>query len=163
MQSIIDEGFRLAQAAGTAPDASPVIDNQFALEDMFRTALTEAIIQHKWKRSFSLTIVNGSATLPDLLLPEWEGINVSGDTPTSFEKNYSDYQAASLDFINYATIRNNSFEYREAGADVGEYDGALEITAVGLPTIGAITDTIDIPATLADATSQILARMLRGN
>lgn len=161
-QSIQDQAFRVAAAQASAPDASPLIDNFFITEDLFRDALTQAVREQRYRRSFALTIASGAVALPDVILPEVNTISVEGDTPTSFES-YVDFYAAPSNLINYASIRNNQFLYREAGAAIGAFSGSITVTAVAIPDIpAALTTVMDIPDTLADAVSEILANKMRG-
>lgn len=146
------------------PEASVNIDSFFITEDLFRDAVEQAVREQRFRKSYSVTMVDGSCTLPDLILDELNTLTVEGDTPTSFERSYLDFYNAPSGLINYATVRNNTFLYREAGADAGLYDGDLTINAVGMPAIpSTITDTIDIPLTLADRVSNILAEKIGGN
>jgi hypothetical protein len=160
-QSIMDDSFRRVNMRA---DISANIDSFFITEDLFRDAVMQAVREQRFRKSYSVTMVNGSCTLPDLILEELNTLTVEGDTPTSFERSYLDFSNAPCNLINYATVRNNVFLYREAGDDASLYDGTLVINAVGMPAIpSTITDTIDIPLTLADRISEIIAEKIGGN
>lgn len=167
-QSIQDKAYRIAVGAGVEPHSSQVVDSSFITEDVFRDALRSAVTEQRFERSFSLTLTDGVVDLPDgAILSEMNTATIVNaddtETPTSFEKRYSDYLAAPLSIINYATTRDNALLFREAGADAAEFDGAVNLTCVALPDIPALlTGAIDIPLTLADRTAEILAGYLKG-
>ena len=160
----MDKAFRLANAVGVEPHSAPTIDNFVAAEDLFPAALREAVIEQGFRRTFSLTVASGAVALPDgIILDQMKTATIeSNGTPTSFEERYSEYVQAPYRQINYSTVKDKQFLFRAAGGSAGAYNGNITLSVVAMPDIpAALTTTIVLPQTVADRTSEILARMLR--
>jgi hypothetical protein len=174
-QGILDRAFLLANSIGTDAHQSPVVDNKYALEVLFPHSLREAVrigagIENEansLKRAHSLTVTNGEAALPVSVLEEClDSSTVYGDDIgdlTSYEPRYEDFIRVSDDNLNLYTCRGGTFCFREAGGEVGEFDGDVNLVAVSMPDIPTtITDAMTINNSTAERVIEILARKLRG-
>lgn len=167
-QSITDKSFRIAVARGVDPHNSPLIDSgEFLSEDLFRSALRQAVIEQQFQKSYALTLTDGKVALPaGVLLEQLSTANVYQEDETelcSFEERYSDFVNMPYSQISRFTVNNSQLCYAEASGDANEFDGDVTLMCVALPAIPAtITDAITIPDTLADRISEILADMLIG-
>lgn len=165
-QSIIDRAFRIANATATDGHASPVIDNLFITEDLFRSALQSAVIEEGYQRTFSLTLTNGAVELPSGIL--MEGLRnatlstTATDVPTSFEARYMEFLRAPRKQLNYATVKDSRLLFRRANGAANAYNGNVQLTVLAMPEIpNTLSATISMPDTLADKTAEKLAMMLR--
>jgi hypothetical protein len=175
LQGIINRAFILANGIGTDAHQSPVIDNQYVVETLAPHALRDAVRigagkeseVGSLKRTHSLTVTDGEATLPASVLEEClDSSTVYGtaiEDLTSYEPRYSDFLRVSDPHLNLYTCRGGTFCFREAGGNVGEWDGTLSLVAVSLPDLPAvITDAMTISNATAERCIEILAKKLRG-
>jgi len=175
---IQNRALRLATMEGADPTQSPVIDNGVVLEDLFPIALRSAIIQAAQKgitlgqvrRSHTLSVTSGVATLPDTVIDECLDTSTLSSTTDATITQLSSWQPQYLDFVrpvhsqlHYYTTQGADFLFREAGADYGDYTGTLSLNAVSMPaTVGSLTADLGISTDIAETTIEILAARLRG-
>jgi hypothetical protein len=174
---LINRAYRLAAGMGQDPHAALSIDNVWAFEEAFPLALSEAVeeigdssdeIEH-YRRSFALTLVDGSIALPEDVMHRFldrSVLQVTGeeDIPASFCSRYEEFlRPAHAEVFHYYTTRDNALKVRIAGGEPAVYDGAVTLTAVAVPAIpSTLASTMTIPEDLADRTVEILARMIAG-
>jgi len=176
--SLINRAYRLAVGTGADPHASPVVDNAWAFEEAFPLALSKSVeeiglspaeIEH-YRRQFELTMVDGSADLPqDVLHRFLDSSTISSDddpsvgSSSSFCNRWSEFMNPPHLGLHYYATTQNTFRYREAGQDIDAFDGVITLHAVSTPAIpSSITGTMTLPDDIADRTVEILAMMISG-
>lgn len=178
VQSLLNRAYRLAAGTGQDPHQALSIDNVWVFEEAFPLALCKAIeeiglsdaeIEH-YRREHTLTLTDGSAALPqDVLHRFLDSSTISSDDDetvsmlSSFCNRYSEFLNPPHTALGYYTTIENTFRYREAGGNAGEFDGDIKLQAVSLPqTPATITGTMTIPDDVADRLVEILADMVKG-
>lgn len=168
-QSIMENAFRVAASTAQDPNTSPIIDAEYLTEDQFRDALRAAVIEQNFQRSYELSLTDGKVILPPgIILEKLNTATVYSDDnfdeQCSFEERLIDYNNFIYgDNLSRFTVNNNAFLYTGVGGDVNTFGGNITATLTALPDIpDDITEAIDIPDTLADRTSELLANKLRG-
>jgi hypothetical protein len=179
IQQILDRAMELASSVGTDSHDSPIVDNAPTAEVLFPTALRRAATEIArsdrneadiLKRTYALTLVNGSITLPTSVIAEClDSSSIYSDDDSdigqlsSYKPRYYDFLHPALEQLGYYTVRGANLEFREPDEESGEFDGALNLVAVGMPDIpSTLTASMTISDRVAEKTIENLAAMLRG-
>ena len=120
--------------------AESLLDQVF--QDTGRTMAASRRTRSLLKKTITLTVTDGTATLPDYVLTScMEDSTVIDednlDIPSGYEREWFDFVGPLDDKINHYTVRNESeFYYREAGEDFAiplGFDGALLLNTPCVP------------------------------
>lgn len=175
-QRILNEALRVANMAGGDANSSPTIDNRVVLEDLFYSALRQAIVEGSenpaeigaLKYDHTITVTNGAGTIPDTVLNEFmDGSTVYSDDGTlnglmSFQPRYFDYIRDGHSQLGYYTVQDDQFLLKEPGGDISDYTGDVHLVTTTMPTVTDATTDLAISSETAKKTVEILASLLRG-
>lgn len=177
-KQIQDAALREATMVGGDANASPVIDNAVALEDLFYLALRAAVLEGAaietenggLQRDYSIVIASGTGPLPDTVLDEcldtssvYSTTDADITTLTSYQSRHLDYLRPVHVQLGYYTVLGGNLLFREPGGATGSYGGTIHLVTVGTPDIPAVaTNPIEIATETAERCIAILARMVGG-
>lgn len=175
-QRIINEAYRIANMAGGDANSSPVVDNKVVLEDLFYSALRQAIVEGSdkpaeigdLKHDHTIAITNGAGTIPDNVLDEFlDSSSIYSDDGTlnglmSFHPRYFDYIRAGHSQLGYYTVRDAQLLLKSPGGAMSSYNGNVHLVTTTMPTVADATTALSISTETAKRTVEILAGSLRG-